>query len=246
MALGEFDRLHAGGTPFFAHIMTTSNHRPYTFPQGRVDYPQGKRDSAVAYTDWAIGDFIDRARNKPWFADTVFVITADHCASSGGIATLPTFRYRIPLWIYSPAHIAPARVQRMLSQIDIPPTILGLLGFDYTSRFYGQDVFALEPGRERAFIGNYQQLGYLSHGRLVELGPNRVVQEVQPDYIDDQVQPAVPVDPALAAQAVRYYQTASFRFSHGLMGVDTSDPRAATRVARVLGDAAVAVRGSSR
>jgi phosphoglycerol transferase MdoB-like AlkP superfamily enzyme len=246
MALGEFDRLHAGDTPFFAHIMTTSNHRPYTFPQGRVDYPQGERDSAVAYTDWAIGDFIDRARNKPWFADTVFVITADHCASSGGIAALPTFRYRIPLWIYSPAHIAPQRVERMLSQIDIPPTILGLLGFDYTSRFYGQDVFALEPGRERAFIGNYQQLGYLSHGRLVELGPNRVVQEVQPDYIDDQVQPAVAVDPALAAQAVRYYQTASFRFAHGLMGVDTSDSRAATRVAREEGDAAIAVRGSSR
>ena len=174
------------------------------------------------------------------------MITADHCASSGGIATLPTFRYRIPLWIYSPGHIAPARVDRLVSQIDIPPTILGLLGFDYTSRFYGQDVFALEPGRERAFIGNYQQLGYLSHGRLVELGPNRAVREVLPDYVDDQVQPAVAVDPALAAQAVRYYQTASFRFSHGLMGVDTSDSSAATRVAREEGDKAIAVRGSSR
>ncbi|MFC7300210.1 LTA synthase family protein [Cognatiluteimonas weifangensis] len=246
LALAEFDRLQAGGQPFFAHIMTTSNHRPYTFPQGSVDYPQGQRASAVAYTDWALGDFIERARRKPWFTDTVFVITADHCASSGGIATLPTFRYHIPLWIYSPAHIAPAHVARMLSQIDIPPTVLGLLGFDYPSRFYGQDVFALEPGRERAFIGNYQQLGYLRRDRLLELGPNRAVREVLPDYTDDRAQPAVAVDAALEAEAVRYYETASFRFAHGLMGADTADRVATTLLARGEAEAAVAAHGSSR
>lgn len=222
MALGEFDRLHSRTTPFFAHIMTTSNHRPYTFPEGRVDFPQGKRESAVAYTDWAIGDFIKRARSKPWFADTVFVITADHCASSGGIAALPAFRYHIPLWIYSPAHIAPQRVDRMLSQIDIPPTILGLLGMSYTSRFYGEDLFALEPGRERAFIGNYQKLGYLKHDQLIELGPKRSVEAVRPEYGSDRPQPRIPIDPVLVDEAIRYYQTASYRFKHGLMGVDTS------------------------
>jgi phosphoglycerol transferase MdoB-like AlkP superfamily enzyme len=233
MALGEFDRVHAQGKPFFAHIMTTSNHRPYTFPTGRINFPQGKRDSAVAYTDWAIGDFIRRAHSKPWFADTVFVITADHCASSGGIAALPTFRYHIPLWIYSPAHIPPQRVERMISQIDIPPTILGLLGMSYTSRFYGQDLFALEPGRERAFIGNYQKLGYLKHDQLIELGPKRSVTAVRPDYTSDREQPAIPVDPQLADEAIRYYQTASYRFKHAMMGVDTSrgSPAATTPVA---------------
>ncbi|HVR81201.1 MAG TPA: sulfatase-like hydrolase/transferase [Luteimonas sp.] len=222
MALGEFDRVHAGGKPFFAHIMTTSNHRPYTFPEGRVNFPQGQRDSAVAYTDWAIGDFIKRARSKPWFADTVFVITADHCASSGGIAALPTFRYHIPLWIYSPAHIAPQRVDRLISQIDIPPTILGLLGMSYTSRFYGHDLFALEPGRERAFIGNYQKLGYLRHDQLIQLGPKRSVVAVRPEYDSDRQQREIPADPALVDEAIRYYQTTSYRFKHGLMGVDTS------------------------
>jgi phosphoglycerol transferase MdoB-like AlkP superfamily enzyme len=228
MAIGEFDRLHAGGTPFFAHIMTTSNHRPYTFPAGRIRFPPGKRDSAVAYTDWAIGDFIKRAQDRPWFADTVFVITADHCASSGGIATLPTFRYHIPLWIYSPAHIPPQRVDRLLSQIDIPPTILGLLGMSYTSRFYGQDLFALEPGRERAFIGNYQKLGYLKRDQLIELGPKRTAIAVRPDYASDRPQPEIRADAALVDEATRYYETASYRFKHDLMGVDTS---ASTHVA---------------
>ncbi|MFL6592242.1 MAG: LTA synthase family protein [Luteimonas sp.] len=218
MALGEFDRLHARGKPFFVHIMTTSNHRPYTFPQGRVQMPQGLRNSAVAYTDWAIGDFIRRARARPWFADTVFVITADHCASSGGIAALPTFRYRIPLWIYAPARIAPGRVERRLSQIDIPPTVLGLLGMSYTSKFYGQDLFALEPGRERAFIGNYQKLGYLKGDRLVQLGPKRTADEVRPAFTNDQEQPEIQLEPDLVNEAVRYYQTASYRFTHGMMG----------------------------
>jgi len=198
--------------------MTTSNHRPYTFPQGRVDLPQGQRDSAVAYTDWAIGDFLRRARSKPWFANTVFVITADHCASSGGIATLPAFRYHIPMWVYAPGQVPAGRVERLMSQIDIPPTILGLLGVSYTSRFYGQDLFAMQPGHERAFIGNYQQLGYLSGGSLVELGPRRWVQQVRPQFESDRPQPTEQLDPVLAADAVRYYETASYRFKHGLMG----------------------------
>jgi phosphoglycerol transferase MdoB-like AlkP superfamily enzyme len=217
MALGEFDRIDRSGKPFFAHIMTTSNHRPYTFPEGRVPWPQGQRNSAVAYTDWAIGDFIRRASRKPWFADTIFVITADHCASSGGIAALPAFRYRIPLWIHAPAQIAPARIDRMMSQIDIPPTLLGLLGMSYTSRFYGEDIFEVEAGRERAFIGNYQKLGYLKGDRLLELGPKRAVDEVRPAFESDQPQPGVPVDAALMREAVPYYQTASYRFTHGLM-----------------------------
>ena len=233
MALGEFDRLHGQGKPFFAHIMTTSNHRPYTFPEGRVRMPQGLRDSAVAYTDWAIGDLIKRASSKPWFKDTVFVVTADHCASSGGIAALPAFRYHIPLWVYAPGQIAPARVDRLMSQVDIPPTLLGLLGFSYRSRFYGQDLFALEPGRERAFIGNYQKLGYLRNDRLIQLGPKRVAEEVIPSFDADKPQPLVTPDPVLVKDAVDYYQTASYRFQHGLMkrvpsanpsGVATAQP----------------------
>lgn len=217
LALDEFDRLHAQGKPFFAHVMTTSNHRPYTFPTGRVDAPQGKRESAVRYTDWAIGDLLRRARGKPWFDDTVFVITADHCASSGGIASLPLFRYHIPLWIYSPRHVEPGRVDRLMSQIDVAPTVLGLLGMNYRSRFYGADLFRLEPGRERAFIGNYQRLGYLRSDQLVELAPRRLVAASRPDYQRDVAATALAPDPQLQREAIAYYQTASELFRRGLL-----------------------------
>ena len=217
LTLSELDRAHADGRPLFAHVMTTSNHRPYTFPEGRVNSPQGERDSAVRYTDWAIGDFIRRARVKPWFADTVFVITADHCASSGGIAQLPVFRYHIPLWIYAPGQVAARRVDRMVAQIDIGPTVLGLLGFDYVSEFYGIDV--LQPGawREMALVGNYQRLGYLRDGKLVELSPQQGIDSVQPAYASNIAQPPVPTDPAQVREAIAYYQTASERFHSGRM-----------------------------
>ena len=88
--------------PFFAHIMTTSNHRPYTFPAGKIDLPQGNRRGAVKYTDYAIGQFIENAKTKPWFKDTLFVVVADHCASVAGKTKLPVAKYHIPLFFYAP------------------------------------------------------------------------------------------------------------------------------------------------
>ena len=218
MAMKRFDAGAANGRPFFAHVMTTSNHRPYTFPNGRGPWPQGKRESAVAYTDWAVGDFLRRARSHSWFKNTVFVITADHCASSAGIAALPAFRYRIPLWLYAPGgQVAPGRLDRMISQIDIPPTILGLLGMDYYSQFFGVDVFQPPPSRERAFIGTYQLLGYLRAGKLVQLSPHRRVDTLRPAYDWDQPQPVLPEDPALTLQAISFYQTAAEAFASGKM-----------------------------
>ena len=229
MVLKRFDASAAQGKPLFAHVMTTSNHRPYTFPAGRGPWPQGKRDSAVAYTDWAIGDFLRRASKHAWFKDTLFVITADHCASSSGIAALPAFRYRIPMWVYAPGgQVAPGRFERMTSQIDIAPTVLGLLGMDYYSQFYGVDMFQLPPGRERAFIGTYQLLGYLRDGKLVQLEPHRKVETLRPAYGWDEPQPPLPEDPALTLQAISYYQTAADAFASGSMRMPERMPAQAT------------------
>ncbi len=217
LALRELDASYANGKPFFAHVMTISNHRPFSFPEGRGPWPQGLRESAVRYSDWAIVDFIERARSKPWFADTLFVLTADHCGSSAGKAQLPTFRYHIPMWIYAPAHVAPGRVDRMVSQIDIGPTILGLLGMDYESEFYGRDIFQQPPGDERAFIGTYQLLGYLHPDELAQLSPGRQVQAALPAFVRDAPQPPMSLEPFNERKAIAFYQTASHRFQQGLM-----------------------------
>jgi phosphoglycerol transferase MdoB-like AlkP superfamily enzyme len=221
LTMEEADKSYTAGKPFFAHVMTTSNHPPFTYPANRIDIPSGKkgtRSGAVKYTDWALGDFLKRAADKPWFADTVFVITADHCASSWGRSALPLNRYHIPLLIYSPKNIAPMRVDRLMSQIDIGPTLLGLLNFSYTSRFYGYDLFKLEPGRERLLLGNYQKAGYFRGDTLTILEPKKIVRQTIPRF--DKSGDAVPLEtpkPDLVDEAVAYYQTASYRFGHGLM-----------------------------
>lgn len=223
LALGQMDQIHAAGKPFFLHIMTTSNHRPFTFPAGRVKQANGTREGAVAYTDWSIGDFIRRAREKSYFDDTVFVITADHCASSAGKTSVPINRYHIPLWIYSPKHIPPQRVDRLMGQVDIAPTVLGLLNFSYRTRFFGYDLFQLEAGRERAFPATYEKLGYLHDDVLTVLEPQRKLEQMKPDYATGDATPIEPQDPQQIADAVAYYQVASDLFKRGQLGRRPAD-----------------------
>ena len=216
LAMAKLDQEHARGGRFFAHIMTTSNHRPYTFPENRVDWPQKRREGVVKYSDWAIGDFLKRAADKPWFDNTLFILTTDHTAKAAGKTDLPTTRYHIPMIWYAPAFIKPGVMSRVMSQVDIPPTLMGWLGLKYESRFFGYDIFNLEPGRERAFISTYQKLGYLKGGRLVVLDVNK------PPVILNGL-PATPGSPPPAAdqqlidEAIAWYHAASFYFRSGLL-----------------------------
>jgi phosphoglycerol transferase MdoB-like AlkP superfamily enzyme len=213
-ALAWLDRSHAAGKPFLAQIMTTSNHRPYTYPAGRIDIPSpGGRDGAVKYTDHAIGRFIEQARAKPWFADTLFVIVADHCASAAGKSKLPVPGYHIPLILYAPRLLPPGRGERLASQIDIPPTLLDVMGLPGDDHFFGQSLFEQAGLPPRAFISNYQELGYLQEGRLTVLGPKRRVES----FFIDQDGNATPtaVDERARDEAVAYYQTVFKAFKDG-------------------------------
>ncbi len=205
-----------GKKPVFAHVMTTSNHRPYTYPEDRIDIPSGTgREGAVKYTDWAIGHFIDEARKKPWFKDTLFVISADHGASARGTGDLPIEKYQIPVLFYSPAHIKPARIDRLMSQIDITPTLLGQLNFSYDSKFFGQDIFRQKPGEERAFVANYQSLGYLRDGRLVMLYPKRKTQITANQYAGARRTDQPLDDKYVLREAIAWYEAASLAFGRG-------------------------------
>ena len=215
-SLVQLDRAHAAGKPFLAQIMTTSNHRPFTYPDGRIDIPSpGKREGEVKYTDYAIGHFIDQARSKPWFNETLFVIVADHCASAAGNTKLPVAGYHIPLILYAPALLEPGRDERVASQIDIPPTLLDAMGLPGDDHFFGQSLFEQRPENRRAFISNYQELGYLKEGKLVVLGPKQRVDTFLIDANGD-ASPTAP-DPRLRDEAVAYYQTAFKAFKEGAL-----------------------------
>ena len=219
LALAEMDRSKsAGGSrPFFMHILTTSNHRPYTYPKGRIDLPSGvNRAGAVKYTDYAVGRFLEEARSHAWFADTVFVITADHGASARGTTQIPLLKYRIPVFIYSPAHVPPGRVDRLMSQIDIAPTLLGLLDMGYSSKFYGHDMFRTPPESDRALVANYQTLGYMKDGRLVTLQPKQKMSVTNlPAELG--LPPSSGIDAGrLGEEAISLYQSAAMVYRGGM------------------------------
>jgi len=210
----EADTSQAAGRPFHYFVMTTSNHRPFTYPEGRIDLPPkvSGRPGAVKYTDFAIGQFLREAAAKPWYKNTVFVIVADHCASSAGRTELPVQNYHIPLIIFSPGgHIAPGHIRTVTSQVDYPSTLLGLLQWTYASRFFGRDVRQTDPKESRALVGTYQKLGLLKDDDFIVLSPVRR----QKQYLFDRATYALneeTLDPAFAAEAVSYYQTASFLY----------------------------------
>jgi phosphoglycerol transferase MdoB-like AlkP superfamily enzyme len=219
LSLRELDQRFAQGRPFFAHIMTTSNHRPYTYPAGRIDIPSGTgRAGAVKYTDWAIGDFLDRARAKSWFANTLFVIVADHCASSRGRTELPIDRFHIPMIVYAPGYVAPQRIEQIASQIDVAPTLLALLGFSYRSRFFGQDILTEGVRHPRALLANYQTVGYLERGVLVELRPKGSFRIV--DAASGRPLTLGAGTRGVLDEAVSYYQVASDAFRSGALKVE--------------------------
>ncbi len=216
-------RSYDAGRHFFALVMTTSNHRPFTYPEGRVPIPSGTgRYGAIQYTDWAIADFLESAKQQPWFSDTVFVIVADHTAKALGRTEIPVPLYHIPMLVYAPGFIAPGTVDRITSQMDVAPTLLGLLNFDYTTKFYGRDALAQPPGPERALLSTFELLGYLENGWLTVLSPGQRVETFSVDLATGEqkhVPAAAQAEGAPAqvtADAIAYYQTASWAFQHGL------------------------------
>ncbi|SFU67248.1 Phosphoglycerol transferase MdoB [Pustulibacterium marinum] len=199
--------------PFFHFIMTTSNHRPYTYPEGTVAIPSGTgRKGAVAYTDYAIGEFLKEAQTKPWYANTTIVIVADHCASSAGRWELNIANYRIPAIVINAPGGQKGEINKMCSQIDLFPSLFALQHFSYETNLYGHNVF--DPhAPERAFVGNYRKLGYLTPHKLTVLDEQGTANAYIWDRSSNTLHPTK-TDTTSVAKAIANYQTADYLYHH--------------------------------
>ena len=154
-ALDQFSRI--GGKPFHAALLTLSFHRPYHVPAGRVPPPdfrprRAEHVEAIRYTDWAIGQFVDRARQQPWFDRTLFVFVADH---AGGYAEYPVNAtvYRVPFLLYGPKILSGGkRVDTICSQTDVIPTVMSVLGGSFEHCCFGSNVLGRPPESGMALL----------------------------------------------------------------------------------------------
>ncbi|MBB5622250.1 phosphoglycerol transferase MdoB-like AlkP superfamily enzyme [Pedobacter cryoconitis] len=204
------------GKPFYNFVMTTSNHRPFTFPEGKIKYASGSgREGAVRYTDYAIGEFLKNISNKPWYKNTVIIIVADHCASSAGRNEIDINKYHIPCVILNLPKKGSQVIDKMCSQIDIYPTLFSLLGWKYESNLYGKNLF--DPTYQpRAVLGTYQKLAYLKQDSLVILGPQQKMETFLYNKAKNEQVPAK-LSKAVTNQAIANYQTAYDLFKSGGM-----------------------------
>jgi len=214
--LKEADINHKNKTPFFNFVMTTSNHRPYTYPENKIEIASGAgRHGAVRYTDFAIESFLKSAKSKPWFSNTVFVIMADHCASSAGKRELDISKYHIPAFIYNLKGKEPLEVDKLCSQIDVFPTLFGYLNWTYTSQLIGKDISKMKPSDERAFIGNYRSLGLFKDNKLLVLGDKKSANFYTWDKAINQLS-TVAVDSSLLNEGLGYYYSNDYFYQNNL------------------------------
>jgi phosphoglycerol transferase MdoB-like AlkP superfamily enzyme len=172
-ALKRMDANAKKKSPFFLSIFTVSNHRPYTYPKGRIskDPARKRKENSATYADWAFGNFIDRAKSHPWFDNTVFIFVGDHGPRVNGAAQVPVPSYRVPLLFYSPKYIKPGRVATLGSSADMIPTLLGLMGISYDSPFFGVDLRRVPAGKGRIVMSHNFSVAYGDGHNVTALVP---------------------------------------------------------------------------
>lgn len=141
-AIKAIDEEIASGQRVVAMILTCSNHEPYNAPLnvGFTPTVKGDENIAVQYADWSLGRFMDKASDNEWFDKTLFVITGDHGKAITSDYFIPDSFVHIPLLMYSPAHIEAEVRDDLMSQMDTTPTVMAMLGYEYTNRSLGIDV----------------------------------------------------------------------------------------------------------
>lgn len=125
------DQLGRQKAPWFSTLFTLSSHDPYAIPAVYDTLPSGSLPihKAVRYTDESLRLFLEGAKDEPWFANTVFIITADH-TSINETRTYKSYRgkYEVPLLIYAPYIIQPSTITRPVQHVDVSATIKQLAG----------------------------------------------------------------------------------------------------------------------
>lgn len=173
----ELTKLSNSTEPFFSLVFTSSNHDPFDIPQGKVSLPKGhnpenyKRDLAIKYADYALGKFINKAKTRSYWENTVFLIVADHDVRVFGSEPVPLKSFHIPAVILN-SDMKSKRDPRLVSQIDLPVTLMSLLGIDQATPMLGFDLTKSYPV-ERAMMQYYDNFAYLENDRAVILMPNQ-------------------------------------------------------------------------
>ena len=231
----EFRQLASTGKPFFGTILSVSNHKPYTYPVGRIpeDPNEHRREHAVKYSDFALGEFFRAAKKESYWTNTIFVVIADHGARVYGSQSIPIHSYEIPWVILGPAAVkTPDRIGHLGNSLDVAPTILGLLGRPYETMFFGRDLFNDTPNNSRAVLNHNRSIGLYRNEKLVVLGLKQGVEFYAGDPKHENIQPVAAPDATDLEQekdTIALFQVADDLYMNERYRIDSPTNNAATK-----------------
>lgn len=141
-----FNQQWADSTPFFGCILTASNHPPIVIPREHGFEPRNSEAElgVIEYADWSIGRFMDMAAQTDWYSHTIFVFVADHGAKTYASPYDIRLAFNhIPMIIHCPALVPhPTVYSAPAGQIDVFPTVMGLMGLPYINNTFGCDLLS--------------------------------------------------------------------------------------------------------
>lgn len=208
------------GQPFFAVLLSISNHPPYVIPKDFKTHSNTDEHRIVEFADHALKEFIDEAKQQEWFDNTIFVFVGDHGKIVGTPRSdMPLSFNHVPLFIYSPSFIEPRQIQDLGGQVDIAPTILGLLNIDYTDNGFGVNL--LQEKRKAAFFTSDDAIGCVNDSLFYIYKPK----ENQEWLLSQEraIEKGGNIDNPAVCQELREYafsmlQTAQYLMSNNLTG----------------------------
>lgn len=170
----KFVKLSNNNQPFCSVVFSSSFHDPFDIPQGKVNIDGVKTDdprrlTAAKYADYALGKFFEQAKKEDYYKNTVFLVVADHDSRVRGIGAFPLTNYSIPALIISP-DITPRVDKRIVSQIDMLPTLLSLTGVSGEFPLSGEDL-TRDDIIERAPVSYNELFGYVKGDKFTLLVP---------------------------------------------------------------------------
>lgn len=185
-----FTELAKGDKPFFSLVFTSSNHDPFEFPDGKIelfDKEKQTRNNAAKYADYALGHFFKLAKQSNYWKDTIFLVIADHDSRVAGDSLVPIKNFHIPALILG-ENIEPRRDNRLVSQIDMPTTLLSVAGISGEYPMIGYDL-TQDVNPNRAFMQYDQTQAMMKGTDVIILKPNQSPQGYEYDKPNEKLNP---------------------------------------------------------
>ena len=159
-SIPKINELSERENPFFVTFMTTSDHSPFYVPEYFQPKAKAIESQIVQYADWSLQQFIQLASKEAWFNNTIFVFVADHGAAIDAKYDIPLNYFHTPLIIYAPEIFMANEVHEKIgSQIDVYPTVMGLIKQKYVNNTLGIDL--LNEERKFTIINDDDKVGIL-------------------------------------------------------------------------------------